>query len=157
MKFAKVVFVGAGVWGIVLITAMYFLFDEIGRQHASPITYPQFYYGFLAVTLAWQFAFLVIGSDPTRFRLMMIPSVIEKLAFVQSMSVLFIQDRIAVTDMMVVVPDFLFGVLFVIAFMETPASPDLSDRQSHTVALPVKGSAADPSRSGWPAVQEIRH
>jgi hypothetical protein len=132
MKFARVVFVGAGVWGIVLLTPMYFLFDAIGRQPSGPVTYPQFYYGFLAVTMAWQFAFLVIGSDPARFRLMMMPSVVEKLAFFLSMSVLFVQGRATVTDMMVVAPDFLLGVLFTIAFVKTSASPDLAARQSRT-------------------------
>ena len=57
MKFAKIVFLAGGVWGIVLVTPLYFLFDAIGRQRGTPITYPQFFYGFLAVTMAWQFAF----------------------------------------------------------------------------------------------------
>ena len=78
MNFAKKVFLAAGVWGIAELRPLYFLFDGIGRQHASPITYPQFFYGFLAVTMTWQFAFLVIGSDPARFRLMMIPSLLER-------------------------------------------------------------------------------
>src|SRR5207248_9604283 len=114
MKFARVVFVAAGVWGIVLLTPMYFLFDAIGRQPSGPVTYPQFYYGFLAVTMACQFAFLVIGSDAARFRLMMIPSIVEKLGFVLSMSVLFIQGRIHMTDVIVTSPDLLWGVLFAI-------------------------------------------
>jgi hypothetical protein len=126
------VFVGAGVWGIVLLTPVYFLFDAIGRLPSGPVTYPQFYYGFLAVTMAWQLAFLVIGSDPARFRLMMIPSVVEKLAFVLSLSVLFVQGRATVMDMMVVAPDFLLGILFTIAFVKTSASPDLAARQSRT-------------------------
>jgi hypothetical protein len=122
MKFAKIVFSAAGVWGIVLLTPMYFLFDAIGRQHSSPITYPQFFYGFLAVTMAWQFAFLVIGSDPARFRLMMIPSVAEKLIFVLSMGLLCIEGRISVTDVMIVAPDLVWGVLFIIAFAKTSVS-----------------------------------
>jgi len=108
--------------GIVLLTPMYFLFDATGRQHSSPITYPQFFYGFLAVTMAWQFAFLVIGSDPARFRLMMIPSVAEKLIFVLSMGLLCIEGRISVTDVMIVAPDLVWGVLFIIAFAKTSVS-----------------------------------
>ena len=121
MKFARMVFFVAGAWGIVVLTPLYFLFDAIGRQHSSPITYPQFFYGFLAVTMAWQFAFLVIGSDPARFRLMMIPSVVEKLGFVLSMGILYSEGRIAVTDVVIVMPDFLLGVLFTIAFAKTSA------------------------------------
>ena len=122
MKFARMVFFVAGAWGIVVLTPLYFLFDAIGRQHSSPITYPQFFYGFLAVTMAWQFAFLVIGSDPARFRLMMIPSVVEKLGFVLSMGILYSEGRMAVTDVVIVMPDFLLGVLFMIAFAKTSGS-----------------------------------
>jgi hypothetical protein len=122
MKFAKVVFLVAGVWGIVLLTPLYFLFDAIGRQQSTPITYPQFFYGFLAVTMAWQFAFLVIGSDPARFRPMMIPSVAEKFIYVVSMGVLYSEGRIRVTDVMIVAPDLLLGVLFIIAFATTSVS-----------------------------------
>lgn len=116
MKFAKVVFLFAGVWGIALVTPLYFLFDFIGRHHASPITYPQFFYGFLSVTMAWQFAFLVIGSDPARFRLMMIPSVVEKLLFVLSMAVLYVEGRLPAADAIIAAPDAVLGVLFMIAF-----------------------------------------
>jgi hypothetical protein len=133
MKFARMVFVAAGAWGLVVLTPLYFLFDAIGRQHSSPITYPQFFYGFLAVTMAWQFAFLVIGSDPSRFRLMMIPSAAEKLGYVLSMGLLYIEGRIAVTDVMTVAPDLLLGVLFAIAFAKTSASPGISVRQGRTV------------------------
>jgi len=45
MKFARIAFVAAGVWGIVMLTPLYFLFDAIGRLYSSPINYPQGYYG----------------------------------------------------------------------------------------------------------------
>ena len=121
MKFAKMVFVAAGVWGIVILTPFYFLFDAIGRMYSSPINYPQGYYGFLAITMAWQFAFLVIGSNPARYRLMMIPSMVEKLGYVLTMGVLYIQGRIPVTDVLVISPDLLWGVLFVTAFAKMSA------------------------------------
>jgi hypothetical protein len=130
MKFARRVFLGAGVWGILFLTPMYFLFDAIGRERSSPITYPQFYYGFLAVTMAWQFVFLVIGSDPARFRLMMIPSMLEKFGFIASMGVLYIEARVTLTDVAVVAPDIVLGVLFTIAFAKTSASSGASDRPS---------------------------
>jgi len=127
MKFAKMVFVAAGVWGIVILTPFYFLFDAIGRMYSSPINYPQGYYGFLAITMAWQFAFLVIGSNPARYRLMMIPSMVEKFAYVLTMGVLYIQGRIPVTDVLVISPDLLWGVLFVTAFAKMSA---LAGRQA---------------------------
>jgi hypothetical protein len=119
MRFAKIVFYVAGAWGIAVLTPMYFLFDMIGRQGGAPITYPQFFYGFLSVAMAWQFAFLVIGSNPARFRLMMIPGMLEKFGHVAGMSVLYFQARISTTDIITAVPDLLLGVLFTIAFVKT--------------------------------------
>ena len=89
MKFAKVVFIVAGVWGIVVLTPLYFLIDVTGRQYAPPTAYPQFFYGFLSVAMAWQIAFLVIGSNPARFRLLMIVAIIEKLGYVLTLAVLY--------------------------------------------------------------------
>lgn len=54
-----IVFTLAGVWGIVVLTPLYFLLDVAGRQYAPPTAYPQFFYGFLSVTMAWQIAFLL--------------------------------------------------------------------------------------------------
>jgi hypothetical protein len=91
------------------------------------------FHGFLAVTMAWQFAFLVIGSDPARFRLMMIPSAAETLGYVMSMGVLYIEGRIAVTDVMTVAPDLLLGVLFTIAFAKTSCdTAGVAIRRSHS-------------------------
>ena len=36
MRFAKLVFVGAGVWGIVVVTPLYFLHDVTGQPYAAP-------------------------------------------------------------------------------------------------------------------------
>ena len=127
MKFARIVFVAAGVWGIVILTPLYFLFDAIGRLYSSPINYPQGYYGFLAITMAWQCAFLLIGSNPARYRLMKIPSMVEKLGYLLTMGVLYIQGRIGVTDVLVISPDLLWGVLFTTAFAKVSA---LTGRQA---------------------------
>ena len=122
MTFAKRVFVGAGVWGILSVTPLYFLFETIGRQNRMPITYPQFYYGFLAVTLAWQLAFIVIGSDPKRYRPLMIAGMVEKFGFIATIGLLYLQGRVTATDVLVVSPDCLLGILFVIAFTKTSAA-----------------------------------
>jgi len=79
MKFSRFVFIAAGVWGVVVLAPLFFLVDISGRQYPAPGSYPQFFYGFLAVALAWQVAFFVIGSDPARFRPLMIPAILEKL------------------------------------------------------------------------------
>src|SRR5580765_6737262 len=98
MTFPKIVFIGAGMWGIVVLTPLCFLLDVTGRQYAPPTAYPQFFYGFLSVTMAWQIAFLVIGSNPARFRLLMIPSMVEKFGYVVTVAMLYGQARISPAD-----------------------------------------------------------
>ena len=122
MRFAKFVFISAGIWGIAVLMPLYFLFDLTGRQYARPTMYPQFFYGFLSVAMAWQIAFLMIGSNPGRFRPLMILSIIEKFSFVSVLLVLHLQLRLSVADVTPAVPDFLLGVLFVIAFAKTKTS-----------------------------------
>src|SRR5205809_6152231 len=118
MKFARVVFFGAGVWGLAITTPLYLLHDMIARQHPSLVTDPHFFYSFLTVTMAWQFAFLVIGSDPARFRMVMIPSMVEKFGYVLSMLILWINGRAPVPDALTAVPDCLLGILFVVAYSQ---------------------------------------
>ena len=113
-------FLVAGVWGIVVLTPLYFLVDLTGRQYAAPVDYPQFFYGFLSVAMAWQFAFLVIGSNPARFRPLMIPGIVEKFGHVAGVAVLYSQGRLSVADATAAVPDLLLGALFVLAFAMTP-------------------------------------
>lgn len=119
MRFAKIVFIAAGVWGIVVLTPFYFLVDITGRHYAPPTDYPQFFYGFLAITMAWQLAFLVIGTDPLRFRPLMIPSIFEKVSYVVTLLLLYGQARVSSADAMAAVPDSVLGILFVAAFLKT--------------------------------------
>ena len=122
MRFAKVVFIVAGVWGIVVLTPLYFLIDISGRQYAAPTTYPQFVYGFLSVAMAWQIAFLMIGTSPVRFRPLMIASMVEKFGHVVTVAVLYGQARISTLDAIAAGPDLLLGVLFIAAFAKTSTS-----------------------------------
>jgi len=119
MKFARVVFVAAGIWGLAVLPPFYWLVDITGRHYDVPTQYPQFFYGFMAITLAWQVAFLVIGSNPARFRPMMIPSMLEKFGYVVTLAVLYAQGRVSSTDAQAIVPDLTLGVLFVAAFVKT--------------------------------------
>jgi uncharacterized membrane protein YfcA len=121
-KFARIVFACAGIWGVVVLTPLYFLFDVAGRAYPPPANYPHFFYGFISVAIAWQLAFFVIASNPVRFRLMMIPAIVEKLGYVAGTSMLYLKGRIPPADASTAVPDLLLCVLFVIAFATTPSS-----------------------------------
>jgi len=119
MKFAKIVFYSAFIWGILLVAPLLFIFDVIGRQDPPPITHPGFYYGFASVALAFQFVFLVIARDPIRFRLMMIPSILEKFGYAASFTVLYLQRRVHYQDLCFAIIDAVLGILFVLAFIQT--------------------------------------
>jgi hypothetical protein len=116
MKFAKIVFAVAGVWGVLLLTPLYFIFDMIGTQDPPPITHPGFYYGFVGIALAWQFAFFIIARDPARFRPIIIPSILEKLGYGGAMVALYLQGRAHPQDLAFGVIDLLFAALFAAAW-----------------------------------------
>ena len=122
MKFAKYLFYAAGVWGILVITPLFFIFDKIGQQDPPPVTHPLFYYGFAGVALAWQFVFLVIGSNPVRFRPLMLVSILEKLGYFLPAVVLYLQHRVHPVDLVISCGDALLAVLFFIAYLKTPSS-----------------------------------
>jgi hypothetical protein len=119
MRFSKVVFWVAGIWGFLVLTPLYFMFDLIGRQDPPPITHPGFFYGFVGAGLAWQVAFLFIARDPLRFRPLMIPSLLEKVSYGAAIIVLVLQGRMHKSDLVFAGTDLLLGLLFVIAYLKT--------------------------------------
>jgi hypothetical protein len=120
MKFAKTVFRVAAIWGVLVITPLYFMFDLIGRQDPPPITHPAFFYGFVGLALAWQIAFFFIASDPIRYRPLMIPSMFEKFSYAAAVIILVRQSRTSRSDLAFAGTDLLLGVFFVIAYLKTP-------------------------------------
>lgn len=132
MRFARMVFLAAGVSGALIVTPLYFLYDTVGRQYPPPITHPDFYYGFVSVTLAWQVAFLLIGTDPIRFRPLMIAAILEKVGYLATLSTLYLQGRLQFGQLVVVSPDAIFGLLFVVALITT--SSNAVAKQTKTVS-----------------------
>ena len=92
MRFARWVFLLAGVSGVLIVAPMY-LEGRFFEQYPPATNRPEFYYGFAGVTLAWQFLFLVIASDPIRYRLAMLPAMLEKAGFALVIPVLYAQQR----------------------------------------------------------------
>lgn len=120
MKFAKIVFWIAGVWGVLVLAPLYFMFDLIGRQDPPPITHPGFFYAFVGAELVWQIVFFIIATDPVRYRPLMIPSVLEKISYAAPVVVLVLQGRMHPSDLVFVGSDSLLGILFAIAYLKTP-------------------------------------
>ena len=122
MKFAKIVFWVAGIWGFVAITPLYFMVNLIGEKDPPPITHPAFFYGFVGLALAWQLAFCFIATDPVRYRPLMIPSILEKATYAIAVIVLVAQGRTRPSDLVFAGTDSLLGILFVIAYFKTRPS-----------------------------------
>jgi len=120
MKFAKIVFRVAAIWGVLIIAPLYFMFDLIGRKDPPPITHPAFFYGFAGLALAWQIAFFFIAGDPVRYRPLMIPSIFEKFSYGGAVVILVLQARMRSSDLLFAGTDLVLGVLFVVAYFKTP-------------------------------------
>ena len=138
MKFAKTVFWIAAAWGVLTITPLYFMFNFIGQTDPPAITHPGFFYGFAGCALAWQLVFLVIATNPVRYRPLMIPSFLEKLLYGAAVIILVRQGRMHVSDLAFAATDLILGVVFLVAYFKTHGryiSPGTSSPE--TVDMPV--------------------
>jgi hypothetical protein len=119
MLFAKRVFFWSGVYGLVALTPLYFLESMLNELAPPPIVHPEHFYGFVGVALSWQIAFLIISRDPVRYRLLMIPSILEKLSFGVGGWVLFIAGRSPAQTVLGGTVDLALAALFMAAFFRT--------------------------------------
>lgn len=78
MKFAKRIYLLAGIYGLLVLLPQYFWESRNGLNFPPAINHPEYYYGFIGVAVAWQIGFLIISRDPTRYGPLMIATVIEK-------------------------------------------------------------------------------
>ena len=120
--FARAVYLAAGAYGLLTMTPLYWMERRIARD-APPIAHPEYYYGFIGVTVAWQLAFLLVARDPVRLRGLMPVTVVEKLAFGVPAAVLHAQHRIPGVVFGFGVADLVLGALFAAAYAVTPRDP----------------------------------
>lgn len=116
MRFSRIVFIVAGVYGILALLPGYFNEQRMATMYPPAMTHPEYYYGFLGVALAWQVAFLIIAKDPERFRALVPAAVLEKLSYFIATAVLFGLGRLAGTFAALGCVDLLFGILFAVAY-----------------------------------------
>jgi len=119
LKFARNVFLFAGCYGLVVIVPMYFSEARLNIDFPPAITHPEYFYGFIGVTMAWQMAFLVIARDVVRYRLLILPSVVEKFSYAAAGLHLFINGRAPSAIAVAAVFDLVLGVLFLASFVTT--------------------------------------
>ena len=123
-RFARRVFTGAAIYGLIVLVPQYFLAARIGADTPPPITHLEYFYGFIGVAVAWQFVFLLIASDPIRYRWLMLVALIEKWPYGIAILLLWNQARVAPAILPFAGIDFVLGILFVIAFWVTPAQDE---------------------------------
>jgi hypothetical protein len=121
MHFAKRVFLVAGVLGIPLVFPTYFLEGRSAEMDPPPINHPEFFYGLTSVVLVWQLVYLMIGTDPVRYRPMMLLAALAKGGFVLTILALFVAGRVRPFWLAFTSFDGVFTVLFLLAYAWTPA------------------------------------
>jgi hypothetical protein len=117
LAFARRLFFWSGVYGILLLTPLFFLEHRVGQALPPATNHPEQYYAFLGVALAWQFVFLLIARDPLRYRPLMLLATAEKLLSGGAVLGLFMLERIAVSVVLPFFIDLFCGLLFVIAYL----------------------------------------
>lgn len=119
MKLAKWAFRIAGTIGLLQIVPLYFYEAQLAIDMPPALNHPEYYYGFAGVTLAWQVAFLVISTDPLRYRPLMPVAILEKAAFVLAAFWLYAQGRLPNMILAAALVDLLYGLSFVVAYLTT--------------------------------------
>ncbi len=118
MKFAKWTFLIAGIYGLLLVAPMLFIEQQMSQNFPPAITHPEYFYGFVIGTTAWQLVFLLIGRAPLRYRALMLPAILEKTYGFAALA-LFAQGRIPAVVLGAGLIDLVLGTLFVIAYLKT--------------------------------------
>jgi hypothetical protein len=122
MRFAQRVYLIAGIWGVLIVGLNFFNEPWIVLNDPPALTHPEFFYGFNAVTLAWQVLFLLLSRDPIRYRPLMPAAMLEKFGYVVAIAVLFSLKRISPFVFFFSFTDLLLGMFFVLAYIKTPSS-----------------------------------
>ena len=122
MKFAKRVYLIAGIYGLIVILPQYFLEDKNDRDFPPAITHPEYYYCFVGITVAWKVAFLVMSRDPIRYRPLMIPTMLEKASWAFAAIALFLLGKLSVPMLGAGLLDLTLGILFVMAYARTASA-----------------------------------
>ena len=128
MRFARWTFLIAGIYGLLALLPMYFMETQFGVDNPPAITHPEFFYGFIGVAVAFQLVFIIISTDPQKYRPLMLAAIVEKCSFVVASAVLLLNGRLAGPILIGAGIDLVLGVLFFLAWVRTRSSIDLPNR-----------------------------
>ena len=119
MKFARYTFLVAGIYGLIVMIPQYFLEEKIGIDNPPAITHPEFFYGFVGVTVAFQLVFIIISTDPIKYRRLIPACLVEKFSFVIAVAILVLAGRTSGPIVAGAAGDLLLGVLFTVSWFTT--------------------------------------
>jgi len=112
----------AGLYGIAVILPGFFSEAHYSGMFPPAVNHLEFYYGFYGVTFAWQIAFLVMATDPVRYRPLLIPAFLEKGLFPAFIAWLYATGRVSFMLFAMSWIDIVFLVLFILGFRALPAA-----------------------------------
>lgn len=118
LRFARWVFLLAGIIGLIEVTPLLFLEKLIGAMQPPPVTHPEFYYGFVVIVLVWQIAFLIISRDPVRYVPLMPALFLEKLLYPIVVFALYAEGRVTVQSFPGPIVDLVLLAMFVTVWMK---------------------------------------
>ncbi len=120
MKFARIVFLVAGIYGLIVIAPLFFIEGVVNSTTPPAITHPEYYYGFAGTALVWQIFFIVLSRDPLRYRPMMLMAVLEKVTGIAF--ILLVLLHRSPPSMLIGIVDLCLGTLFLISYIRTAPS-----------------------------------
>ena len=119
MKIARWIFGVAATYGILILLASYFGARQVGEQYPPAVTHVEYFYGFVSLAMVFQFVFVLIASDPFRYRPLMIVSIFEKLAFFVPATIIKLTSSIPSPTYFFACIDLFLGALFAVAYVAT--------------------------------------
>lgn len=94
MKLARWIYLVAAIYGLAVLTPAMFAGPTVAD--GDPLApYAAYFYGFVGIALVFQLVFLLIASDPVRYRSLMALSILEKASFFLPGLLLFNAGRLA--------------------------------------------------------------
>lgn len=115
----KWIFRIAGIYGLLSLTPMYFIADQFAAKAPPALAHPEYFYGFISVGLTWQIIFLIISTDPRRFRPLMLVALLEKISFGVPCILLYSAGRLSGMTFAISQVDWIFFVLFGLAWIRS--------------------------------------
>lgn len=112
----------AGIYGLMALVPMYFMEKQIGIDTPPAITHPEYFYGFIGVAIAFQLVFIIISTDPLKYRPLMLAAIVEKFSFVIAVAILVVAGRTSGQIVIGAGIDLVLGVLFVLAWFRASST-----------------------------------